>query len=140
MRKRIEHPVTGCDLSVNPFSSSAYADIIFDIVYLNGVSLTRYPLKERRNALHRIINPIERRFEIHSFTKADSVGDIETELRKIVAEGYNSVKVFTDICSSEGLVVKVRAFRRKPNVPRTQTVLIDQVLELTAGSKSSPNI
>jgi DNA ligase-4 len=56
-------------------------------VYLNGVSLTRYPLKERRDALHRIINPIERRFEIHNFTKADSVGDIETELRKIVAEG-----------------------------------------------------
>jgi DNA ligase 4 len=75
------------------FRLLAYADIIFDIVYLNGVSLTRYPLKERRDALHRIINPIERRFEIHGFAKADSVGDIETELRKIVAEGYSSPKI-----------------------------------------------
>jgi DNA ligase-4 len=62
-------------------------DIVFDIVYINRTSLTRYPLRERRNALHRIINPVNRRFEIHDFTKANTAQDIETELRKIIAEG-----------------------------------------------------
>ena len=103
------------------------------------MSLTRYPLRERRDALHRIINPVERRFEIHSFTKADGVGDIEIELRKIVAEGYNPQNGFVNLCRSEGLVVKVWLLRRKPNTPRTQTALISRVLESTAGLKSNPN-
>lgn len=64
-------------------------DIVFDVVYMNQTSLTRHPLNERRSVLHRIINPVERRFEIHKFSKANAVQDIETELRKIVAEGYN---------------------------------------------------
>lgn len=63
-------------------------DIVFDVLYVNGVSLTRYSLFERRNALHRIINPIERRFEVHGFEKGNTVADIEKELRKIIAEGY----------------------------------------------------
>jgi DNA ligase-4 len=64
------------------------SDIIFDIVYINQTSLTRYPLFERRKALQRIINPIDRRFEVHKFTEANTVQDIETALRKIIAEGY----------------------------------------------------
>ena len=63
-------------------------DIVFDVLYMNQTSLTRHPLYERRAVLHRIINPVERRFEIHNFSKADTVQDIETELRKIIAEGY----------------------------------------------------
>lgn len=94
MKKKIERPLTGCGLFVISLGCLAYVDIVFDIVYLNGVSLTRYPLSERRDALHRIINPVERRFEIHKFTKADSVEDIETELRKIIAEGYTVREVF----------------------------------------------
>ena len=80
--------------------SDSFTDIIFDIVYINQTSLTRYPLRERRDALHRIINPVNRRFEIHDFAKANSVKDIETELRKIVAEGYHSefdVKLTLDL-------------------------------------------
>jgi len=76
-------------------SYSLITDIVFDIVYLNGVSLTRYAMHERRKALHRIINPVDRRFEIHTYLVAHSVQDIEIELRKIVEVG------------SEGLVVKV---------------------------------
>lgn len=76
------------DLSVHISEfSELTVDIVFDILYMNQVSLTRHPLYERRNVLHRIINPVERRFEIHNFSKANTVQDIETELRKIIAEG-----------------------------------------------------
>lgn len=81
-------------------------DIIFDIVFINQTSLTRYPLRERRAALHRIVNPVERRFEIHSFSKANTVLDIEMQLRKIVAEGYQTQASLINN-RSEGLVVKV---------------------------------
>jgi DNA ligase 4 len=63
------------------------SDIVFDVLYVNGDSLTRLPLAERRQHLARILRPVERRFEIHSFTKGNTVQDIETELRKIIAEG-----------------------------------------------------
>ena len=62
-------------------------DIIFDILYLNHTALTRYPLHERRAALHRIINPVPRRFEVHTYTESNTVEDIESELRKAIAEG-----------------------------------------------------
>jgi len=62
-------------------------DIVFDILYLNDTALTRYPLHERRAALHRIIRPLARRFEIHTYSQANTVPDIENELRKVVAEG-----------------------------------------------------
>jgi DNA ligase 4 len=66
------------------------AVIIFDVVYLNQVPLTRYALKERRNVLHRIINPVARRFEIHTWTAAKTVEEIENALRDIVTKGYNA--------------------------------------------------
>lgn len=62
-------------------------DIVFDILYINQTALTRYPLSERRAALRRVISPVERRFEVHGFTEANTVQDIETELRKVIAEG-----------------------------------------------------
>ena len=78
---------------------------------MNQTSLTRRPLYERRAVLHRIINPVERRFEIHNFSKADTVRDIETELRKIIAEGYTLQASITNGGRSEGLVVKVSPVR-----------------------------
>jgi len=63
------------------------SDIVFDLLYVNGASLTREPLDVRRETLARILGHVERRFEIHSFTKGNTVQDIETELRKIIAEG-----------------------------------------------------
>jgi DNA ligase-4 len=63
------------------------SDVVFDVLYVNGKSLTRVPLVVRRETLAKILRPVERRFEIHSFTKGNTVQDIETELRKIIAEG-----------------------------------------------------
>jgi len=80
---------------------------VFDVVYMNQTSLTRHPLYERRQLLHSIINPVERRFEIHNFSKANTVQDVETELRKIIAEGYFSRNSIANYVRSEGLVVKV---------------------------------
>lgn len=68
-------------------SSMLISDIVFDIVYLNGISVTRYPLSERREYLAKVLRPVERRFEVHGFTKGNTVQDIETQLRKIIAEG-----------------------------------------------------
>jgi len=62
-------------------------DIVFDIVYMNGESVTRSPLSKRRELLTKVLRPVERRFEVHSFTKGNTVQDIETQLRKIIAEG-----------------------------------------------------
>src|SRR5271155_724187 len=71
----------------SPSSNILILDIVFDILYLNEVSLTRSTLSERRKFLHRVLRPMERRFEIHSFTEGNTVQDIETQLRKIIAEG-----------------------------------------------------
>lgn len=67
---------------------------LFDILYLNDRDLTRYTLRDRRNALDRSINPVHRRFEIHPFQEATKAADIEPVLRKVVEE------------ASEGLVLK----------------------------------
>ena len=80
---------------------------------MNQTPLTRHPLYERRAVLHRIINPVERRFEIHNFSKANTVQDIETELRKIIAEGYSLQVSATNNGRSEGLVVKVSAVQNR---------------------------
>jgi len=77
-------------LCTHSVSSTLISDIVFDIVYLNGLSLTRYPLRERREELPTLLRPVERRFEIHSFTQGNTVQDIETQLRKIIAEGLAS--------------------------------------------------
>ena len=67
---------------------------VFDILYLNGRVLTDYTLRDRRRALEATLNSINRRIEIHGYFEARSTDDIETRLRKIIADG------------SEGLVVK----------------------------------
>ena len=67
---------------------------VFDILYLNGRVLTEYTLRDRRRALEATLNSINRRIEIHSYSEGRTIDDIETHLRKIIADG------------SEGLVVK----------------------------------
>lgn len=67
---------------------------VFDILYLNDRDLTRYTLRDRRNALEKSIKPVHRRFEIHPYQEATRAADIEPILRKVVAE------------ASEGLVLK----------------------------------
>lgn len=79
----------------NPFSTGPRPLYrVFDILYLNGQDLTRYTLRDRRNALQKAIKPVHRRFEIHPYQEARSAADIEPLLRKVVEE------------ASEGLVLK----------------------------------
>lgn len=67
---------------------------IFDILYLNDRELTRYTLRDRRNAIEKAIQPVHRRLEIHPYTVATTAAEIEPVLRKVVEE------------ASEGLVLK----------------------------------
>lgn len=67
---------------------------VFDCLYLNDKQLTSYTLRERRNALQTAVKNVYRRLEIHDYQPATSTTEIETELRRVVAE------------SSEGLVLK----------------------------------
>ena len=67
---------------------------VFDCLFLNGKPITRYTLRDRRKALQASIKPVERRLEIHEFTEAQTVTDIEDKLREVVER------------ASEGLVVK----------------------------------
>ncbi|KAJ5098471.1 Nucleic acid-binding OB-fold [Penicillium argentinense] len=79
----------------NPFSKGPRPLFrVFDILHLNGTDLTRYTLRDRRNALKKALRPVRRRFEIHPYEEATTAAEIETCLRKVVAE------------ASEGLVLK----------------------------------
>ncbi|KAJ5587353.1 Nucleic acid-binding OB-fold [Penicillium hispanicum] len=79
----------------NPFTNGPRPLFrVFDILYLNGRDLTRYTLRDRRNALQKAIRPVHRRFEIHPYEEATSAAEIDTCLRKVIAE------------ASEGLVLK----------------------------------
>ena len=79
----------------NPFSNAPRPLFrAFDILYLNDRDLTRYTLRDRRNALEKSILSVHRRFEIHQYQVATKVAEIEPALRKVVAE------------ASEGLVLK----------------------------------
>ena len=80
----------------NPFSDTSHRPLfrIFDVLYLNNVALTNYTLRDRRKALEASIISIYRRFEIHKYVEAQTVGEIEPILRKVVEE------------ASEGLVLK----------------------------------
>lgn len=66
----------------------------FDCLLLNNQSLTKYTLRDRRNALSAAVVGVHRRLEIHEYFIAQSAADIEPALRKVVAE------------ASEGLVLK----------------------------------
>ncbi|KAI9698732.1 MAG: DNA ligase (ATP) [Candelina mexicana] len=79
----------------NPFSTGQRPLYrVFDLLYLNGESITNYTLRDRRKALEASVNSIHRRMEIHEYTEAYSAAEIEPLLRKVVAE------------ASEGLVLK----------------------------------
>ncbi|KAJ5107043.1 Nucleic acid-binding OB-fold [Penicillium angulare] len=67
---------------------------IFDILHLNGRDLSKYTLRDRRNALQKIIRPVDRRFEILPYEEATTAAEVEKCLRRVVAQ------------ASEGLVLK----------------------------------
>lgn len=79
----------------NPFSNGPRPLFrVFDILHLNGVDLTKYTLRDRRNALQKALRPVHRRFEIHPYQEATTAAEVEKCLRKVIAE------------ASEGLVLK----------------------------------
>ena len=67
---------------------------VFDCLYLNDVDLTPYTLRKRREALKASISDIHRRLEMHPYLEARQASEIDSVLRKVVAE------------ASEGLVLK----------------------------------
>ncbi|KAH6658139.1 DNA ligase I [Truncatella angustata] len=67
---------------------------VFDIVYLNDQDLTRYTLRDRRNALEKAVPGVHRRLELHRHTVATSPDEIEPQLRDVIES------------ASEGLVLK----------------------------------
>ena len=79
----------------NPFANGPRPLFrVFDILHLNGRDLTKYTLRDRRNALQKTVRPVHRRFEILPYEEATTVAEVEACLRNIVAE------------ASEGLVLK----------------------------------
>lgn len=80
----------------NPYAGNGPRPLfrVFDILYLNGKSLTDFELRDRKKALSATITDVRRRIEIHQYEAARSADAIEPLLRKVVAE------------ASEGLVLK----------------------------------
>lgn len=68
--------------------------LVYDLLYLNGVSLLAYPLRERRRALNAVINPIPRYLEILEQVEGSTIQDIDKRFLEIMEKG------------GEGLVVK----------------------------------
>ena len=67
---------------------------VFDLLYLNGMSLLGFKLMERRRALDTCVKSVHQRLEVHAYKKGRSSSDIEPLLRQVVLE------------ASEGLVIK----------------------------------
>ncbi|KAM7202273.1 DNA repair and recombination protein MUS53 [Naviculisporaceae sp. PSN 640] len=83
------------DQQKNPFQNGPRPLYrVFDILLLNGKTISGYPLWERHEALEAAVKGVPRRLEIHPYEKATSPDAVEPFLRKVVAE------------ASEGLVLK----------------------------------
>lgn len=67
---------------------------VFDILYLNDKDLTKYYLRDRRNALQKAVPGVHRRLEIHPYEVSTSADTIEPMLRRVIAD------------AGEGLVIK----------------------------------
>ncbi|SCU80123.1 LAFA_0B07624g1_1 [Lachancea sp. 'fantastica'] len=71
--------------------------MIFDLVYLNGVSLTKLPLHTRKEYLKQIITPVAEAVEVVSALECTNHHAIETSLQKAIEMG------------SEGLILKQKS-------------------------------
>ncbi|KAE8451001.1 hypothetical protein EG329_005441 [Mollisiaceae sp. DMI_Dod_QoI] len=80
----------------NPYDETGHRPLlrIFDCLYLNNTDITRFMLKDRRRALERAVKNVDMRLEIHKYQTAKEAGEVETALRRVIAE------------ASEGLVLK----------------------------------
>lgn len=68
--------------------------IAFDLVYLNGKSLTSLELWRRKDYLSKILTPVEKKVEIIQYHKSDDAMDIKNSLEHAISVG------------SEGIVLK----------------------------------
>ncbi|CDO93444.1 unnamed protein product [Kluyveromyces dobzhanskii CBS 2104] len=68
--------------------------VAFDLVYLNGKSLTNLDIKRRKTYLNKILEPVERSVEIIQYTKATNANEIKESLEQAISMG------------SEGIVLK----------------------------------
>ena len=81
--------------SRNPYTSGQRPLYrVFDLLFLNDTPITNYTLRDRRKALEASVRSIHRRMEVHPYHETHSAAEVETLLRKVVAE------------ASEGLVLK----------------------------------
>ena len=80
----------------DPFAGTGIRPVfrVFDCVYLNDKDITRYALRERRNALEAAVQNVHRRIELHQYTQTEKADDVEPRLREVVSKGL------------EGLVLK----------------------------------
>ncbi|KAG0648655.1 Polydeoxyribonucleotide synthase [Hyphodiscus hymeniophilus] len=80
----------------DPFAGNGIRPLfrVFDCLYLNDQDITRYTLRDRRNALEQAIQNVHRRLEKHDYTSTENPADIEPRLRDVVTRGL------------EGLVLK----------------------------------
>ncbi|KAK8076341.1 DNA ligase [Apiospora phragmitis] len=80
----------------NPFDQTGPRPVyrVFDILYLNDNDLRQYMLRDRRQALEKVVKGVHRRLELHPHETATSPDVIEPALRTVVAS------------ASEGLVLK----------------------------------
>ncbi|SCU81854.1 LAMI_0B07954g1_1 [Lachancea mirantina] len=68
--------------------------MIFDLLFLNGVSLTKVPLETRQEYLQTVINPVPNIIEVLKSLKCSDSNDIRNLLEKAISMG------------SEGIVLK----------------------------------
>ena len=79
----------------NPFSNGPRPLYrVFDLLYINGTSLTNHVLRDRRKVLETVVKNVDRRLEVHTYKKAHGVADIEPILHEVIEN------------ASEGLVLK----------------------------------
>lgn len=68
--------------------------IVYDILYMNGVSFLSYPLKERRRVLETVLKPVNHVIEIIKYTKGSTKDDIDKRFMDVMEK------------DGEGLVIK----------------------------------
>ncbi|CAN6603465.1 DNA ligase 4 [Trichomonascus vanleenenianus] len=67
--------------------------VVFDILYLNCVSLVNQMLKARKDILRKVIIPIENRFKVIEYKEMTKREEIDDELRKVIENNGEGIMV-----------------------------------------------
>lgn len=83
---------------------------VFDLLFLNGKSLTHESLAYRRRNLKRVFNPLEGRLEVVSQKAATTTADVQKLLRDVIESRFVPFSclfsLFTHGFRGEGLILK----------------------------------